>query len=240
MRAITRAAAALALLALLAPAPVRADELPPEMPGAKPAAPAADPGAAPAPTTTAEPSAPARPPYLVLGLGAGAFVPTSKLGVSFLAGVDVSYQLPFLGGRFGLGVGLGYSQPTTSGKIADERVQPTAGTAGEADYSSTMRELLLDVRISYRIFSWDSIWSPHVAVGPAFYFLSHQVESLAHTQTETSTQLGFNVILGADFRVWRGAVIGEVRIPFATVGQRTTGDSNVGAASILVGYRFRI
>ena len=73
-----------------------------------------------------------------------------------------------------------------------------------------------------------------------FYFLSHKVNALDHEQTETSTQFGFLLTLGADYRLWRGALVGEVRVPFATVGQKTTGDSNVGAVGIVLGYRFRI
>jgi opacity protein-like surface antigen len=177
----------------------------------------------------------AKPPTLLLGLGAGAYIPTSRLGPSFLVGIDAAVQLPLLERKLGIGAGLGYSQPTTSGTIEDSRVP-----GASADYSSTMRELLLDVRLSFRILSWQRRWSPHVGIGPSFYFLSHKVTSLALTQSETSTQVGFLFVAGADLALGPGAVVGEIRIPFATVGQRTTGESNVGAISILVGYRFRI
>jgi hypothetical protein len=174
-------------------------------------------------------------PMIVIGLGAGAYIPTSKLKTNFLVGIDGAYQLPFLNRQLGVGLGLAYSQPTTSGDIQDPRVPvPTAS------YSSTMQELMLDLLMSYRILKWESVWSPHAGIGPAFYFLSHKVKSLELEQTETSTQVGFLFTAGADYRLWRGALTGEVRIPFATVGQRTTGDSNVGAVSIFIGYRFRI
>jgi hypothetical protein len=103
-----------------------------------------------------------------------------------------------------------------------------------------MRELVLDVLFTYRFLSWNSIWSPHAEIGPSFYFLSHKVSALEVEQSETSTQVGLLFVAGVDFRVWRGALIGEIRVPFATVGQRTTGESNVGAVSIVFGYRFRI
>jgi hypothetical protein len=178
---------------------------------------------------------PPPPPMLVLGLGAGVYVPTSKLGPNFLVGIDAAYQLPWMDGRFGVGLGLAYSQPTISGEIADDRVPQ-----GVATYDATMQELVLNLQFTFRLFHWGSRWSPHAGIGPVLYFLSHNVDSLGQSQSETSTQAGFWATVGADFRIWRGALVGEVRFPFATVGQRTTGDSNVGAISVVLGYRFRI
>jgi hypothetical protein len=177
------------------------------------------------------------PPMLILGLGAGVYIPTSSLGPSFLVGIDGAFQLPVLARKLGIGFGLAYSQPTTSGGISDGRL---ATATGRADYDSLMRELVLDVLLSYRILPWSSRWSPQIGIGPAFYFLAHKVTSLGLEQTETSTQVGFKLSAGADFRIGPGAIVGELRFPFAMVGQRTTGDSNVGAVSIVVGYRFRI
>jgi len=200
---------------------------------------AQEPASAPAAAVPAEPAAQlatrSSEPMLLLGLGAGVFIPTSTLGTNFLVGIDAAYQLPVLSGKLGIAAGLSYSQPTTEGVVTDARVPN-----GQVGYSSTMRELLLDLQLTYRVFSWDSVWSPHAGIGPAFYFLSHKVSSFVDEQSETSTQYGFLLTLGADYRLWHGALVGEVRIPFATVGQRTTGDSNVGAVSILVGYRFRL
>lgn len=210
------------------------EERPPGMdPPKEPAAEAAP--AAAGPSTPEPTAAAAEIPTVVLGLGAGVYIPTSSLGVNFLLGVDGAYQLPFLGGRFGVGAGLAYSQPTTSGAIEDDRVP-----GGNAEYDSTMRELVLDVLLSFRLFGWDSVWSPHAGLGPVFYFLDHKVSSLGVEQNETSTQVGFLATLGVDYFIWRGALVGEVRIPFALVGQRTTGDSNVGAVSVVFGYRFRL
>jgi hypothetical protein len=211
-----------------APTPPPADT---EAPPADTEAPAADAEAPPEAAVEAKGDI----PTVVLGLGAGVYFPTSDLAVNFLVGIDGSYQLPWLDGKIGVGLGLAYSQPTTSGAVADDRVP-----GGTADYSSTMREVVLDLLFSYRFLGWDSSWSPHAALGPVFYFLSHKVDSLGVENTETSTQVGFIVNLGVDFRLGPGAVIGEARIPFATVDQRTTGASNVGAVSVVVGYRLRL
>ena len=219
-----------AIIILSAPTTSRGDEEPGLRPQPQPVQPQ------PQPTVAAEPSA-LSGPTVVLGLGIGAYIPTSKLKTNFLVGIDAAYQLPWLGRKIGVGMGLAYSQPTTSGQITDTRVQPQGGVV---DYDSTMRELVLDVLFTYRIFSWGKVWSPHIGIGPNFYFLSHKVSALDLEQSETSTQVGFLFVAGADYRVWRGALIGEIRVPFATVGQRTTGDSNVGAVSIVFGYRFRI
>ncbi len=217
---LTTARADEGLLPLASPAPASSPTV------ATPA-----PAPAPAASVVASPSAPA----VVLGLGAGVYIPTSRLATNFLVGIDGAYQFPGLGRKLGLGLGLAYSQPTTTGEASDTRVPD-----GQADYSSTMRELMLDFLLSYRFLGWDSVWSPQAAIGPAFYFLSHKVRSFEHEQSETSTQVGFLLNLGADYRLGPGALTGEVRIPFAAVGQRTTGDSNVGALSIVVGYRFRL
>ncbi len=221
------------------------NELPPDADTATPdSTPAATPDSTPAPDAkvkmppaevVGQGQAAVRPPTVVIGVGAGAYFPTSALGPNFLVGLDVAYALPWLEGKLGVGLGLAYSQPTTSGEIADSRVPE--GTAG---YDSMMRELVLDLMLSYRVFSWDSVWSPHAGFGPVIYLLSHEVDSLSHSQTETSTQVSVLLTLGADYRLWKGALVGEVRIPFATVGQKTTGDSNVGAVAVVVGYRLRI
>ena len=222
------------VLSLSGAARAQDEERPPGMDAPKEPAAEAPPAAEPA---AAEPAAVATGeiPTVVLGLGAGVYIPTSALAVNFLLGVDGAYQLPFLGGRFGVGAGLAYSQPTTSGAIEDDRVP-----GGSAEYDSTMRELVLDVLFSFRLFGWDSVWSPHAGVGPVFYFLDHKVSSLGVEQDETSTQVGFLATLGVDYFIWHGALVGEVRVPFALVGQRTTGDSNVGAVSVVFGYRFRL
>jgi hypothetical protein len=190
------------------------------------------------PATPPEPQPPPEPvdpPMLVLGLGAGVYIPTSALGANVLVGIDAAYQLPWFGGRFGVGAGLAYSQPTTSGTMEDDRVP-----RGFYDYDSVMRELVLDILFTFRVFDWGSSWSPHAGIGPVIYFLSHEVSALGHDQTETSTQAGFLFTAGIDYRLGPGALVGEVRVPFALVGQRTTGESNVGAVSIVLGYRFRI
>jgi len=106
------------------------------------------------------------PPTVVLGLGTGVYIPTSDLGVSFLVGIDAAYQLPWLGGKFGVGGGLAYSQPTTSGTIMDDRVP-----GGSASYDSTMRELVLDLLATYRLFlrRQTSVGRIHVADIPQVF-----------------------------------------------------------------------
>jgi opacity protein-like surface antigen len=223
----------LAIIILLSPATSLGDEDPPDL---RPQPVQPQPQPQPQPTVAAQPAA-SLEPTVVLGLGVGAYIPTSKLKTNFLVGIDAAYQLPWIGRKIGVGMGLAYSQPTTSGQLTDTRAHPPDGLV---DYESTMRELVLDVLFTYRFLSWSSIWSPHAGIGPSFYFLSHNVSALGVDQSETSTQVGFLFVAGVDFRVWRGALIGEIRVPFATVGQRTTGESNVGAVSIVFGYRFRI
>jgi hypothetical protein len=209
------------------PAPVEPKEPPAETAPAQPE----QPEAAPEPEATVTGGI----PTAQIGLGAGVYIPTSALGVNFLVGVDAAYQLPFMGGRFGVGAGLAYSQPATEGVIDDDRVP-----GGSAEYSSTMRELVLDFLFTFRLFGWDSAWSPHAGLGTLIYFLDHKVRSLGVEQTEGATKAGLLVTLGVDYYIWHGCLVGEVRFPFALVDQRTTGDSNVGALAVVFGYRFHL
>ncbi len=217
-----------------APAPATEDQTPAPAAEDQTPAPATE-DQAPTPTLTQSQPLEARPPRVILGLGLGVFIPTSALSPNVLVGIDGAFQLPWLQRKLGVGLGLAFSMPSTSGTITDDRLP-----GDSAAYESTMQEFMLDLDISYRFFSWASRWSPHAGIGPVFYFLSHNVTSLEVEHTETSTQVGFLLRLGADYRLRWGALIGEVRIPFAAVGQRTTGDSNVGAVSMVVGYRFRL
>ena len=183
------------------------------------------------------PPPPPAPPTLVLGLTGGASIPTSNLGPSFSVGVDAAYPLPLLDGRFGLGLLLSFSQPAAAGTLS---VDPGRVSSGEAAYEATLRQLLLGPLVTFRLFHWGARWSPHVGAGPAIFFLANTVQCLGQDHTETSLQVGAQATLGADLRLWRGALVGEARFVFATLEQRTTGESNLGAISVVLGYRFRL
>jgi hypothetical protein len=171
------------------------------------------------------------PPTAVLGLGIGAFLPPSV--EDLYPWIDGAFQMPWLDGKLGTRLALGYWQMTKRVGI-----QNLAG--GDIAVTAANRALLLDLQVTYRMFSWQSLWSPHAGAGPLLYLLSTRVEGLGHTNVESFSVWGVLVALGIDLHVGPGAVVFEVQMPLIAHDDRLSTDLSVDKPSLALGYRFRI
>ncbi|HEY3356128.1 MAG TPA: outer membrane beta-barrel protein [Polyangia bacterium] len=195
-------------------------------PASAPAAPAAD--------VTATAPAPAGPhgTGLVVDLSVGALVPTSKYDTGFLGGLRLGYRLPWLAQRLGVAVGLAYLRTGRTVSGTDPRVPD--GT-WSADVPTD--QLVIDLEIFWRFFDASHRLVPYVGAGPALFLLRDTPKTYGAENTEDSTQVGFVVQGGADYRLGPGAVFGEVRAQYAGVNRTVPGDHNLGGIGLQVGYR---
>lgn len=179
-------------------------------------------------------------PFLV-GVDAGVAIPYTELETTFHVEIEAGYRFA-LDQRLGAGLTFGYSRPTTEGKVTytadiDAGATRTPATVG---YETTLDELVLSVDVFFRLFDDDTWWTPWISLGPAFFFLRHEVSAFGQTNTETGTLYGLLGVVGADFQLGPGAITARVRLPWAPVDNKTLGDETkgVGAVTIQVGYRF--
>lgn len=178
-------------------------------------------------------------PMLELSLKAGGRFPqlTNDLGTNFDAilkfGVGVALER-----RLQVFLEVNYTQPTAYASATDPRL----GEMG-ASYDSelTMREFGITVGGQYFWRPLRSFWLPYAGLGLQVRMLRSEVVGTGNATAfgqndETSTQIGGVGFGGIGVHLGPGLAFGELRFNMAPVGQKVTGDSNIGALSVLLGY----
>jgi len=197
----------------------------------------------PAPDLVAAPDQPVMTPKRtdLLGLNvaikAGGTYPTSKLGLTYMGALEVSYDLPVLqqllnGGHLAIGAELGYLQPKVSGSSTSTAV------GGSYDYALSQRLLTvsLDALVSYPILGV----KPYAGLGWGFYFLRAQSTMLDRTNTENQTRSGLEARGGAGFPLGPGDVFAELRYHWVGLEFLSTGTANAGGVTLAAGYRYSL
>ncbi|MCC6997860.1 MAG: hypothetical protein IT370_24810 [Deltaproteobacteria bacterium] len=237
---------ALALLAL--PAGLQAQTLGDAPSAGDPTmAPSAEPEAAPGPTMSAtgvvdaearvSASATAAPPRTGFAIGiaprVGVTVPTSKLGVFVVGGLEIDLFLPVLRGRLVVALDATLTRPSHDGTGNDARV------GGDYDFTVEETEFKLGLDVIYRLAGRERKLVPFVGAGPIVHLLkSVQTNSLGpESNTEQSTAYGVEVLGGADYRLGPGALVGDLRLVYSGLDHLLTGDTNAANLTASVGYR---
>lgn len=215
----------------------------PAGPVAPPAEPAPEGVEAAEPATSAEapppePAAEAKPPALELSLKFGGHFPqlVSKLRTTFDASLTVGFA-PLLGRRLQIFAAVGYSQPTH--RIATQ--DPRLGAAG-SDYTSTVliRDVAATLGAKFFFIPPDRLVVPYAGLGFRTHFLGAQVEGNGGSEfgkySETDTRFGGVFLGGVGIRLGPGLVLAEVAFDYSPIGQRVTGEANVGALTAVLGY----
>jgi hypothetical protein len=163
----------------------------------------------------------------------GLTVPTSKLGPMVVGGLAVDVALPVLDGRLVVALDGTITRPSADGSVNDDRI----GGAGDYDVAVTEAKVGLDV--IYRVFGPERSLIPFVGAGPVLHMLrTTQTTSFAPGEnTAQSTEIGFELLGGADFRVGPGYVLGEARVVYSNLDHLFTGNTNAGNVMISAGYR---
>ncbi len=163
----------------------------------------------------------------------GLAVPTSRLGPMVAGGLELNYALPVLDGKLVLAADGNITRPSYDSEISDPRV------GGEGGYELDVTELKVGLLAVYRLFGPERDLIPFVGAGPALHMLrtTERNDFNPGENTAESSELGFEVVLGADYGVGPGYLLGEARVLYSDLDHLYTGDSNAGNVMISVGYR---
>jgi hypothetical protein len=164
----------------------------------------------------------------------GGIFPFGGLSPFVTGGLDAGYALD-MGLAFGLAAD--YTAPHKTGTESDPRV-----TGGTYSWHLTTQQLQVMPFVMYRFTKLGAL-VPYVAIGPRFYFLKSTVRSNEGTPsfqetTEQSGKIGVGIPIGVEYSLGPGGLVGELLLQYGGLDHTATGNSNTGAASIAVGYRF--
>ncbi len=180
----------------------------------------------------------AKAPSLEISLKAGGHFPQvlSKLGLSFDTSINVGFA-PFSGHQLQFFIGLGYSQPGQTVAASDSRL----GASG-SDYTSTMvmRDLSTSLGTKYFFVPPSHFLVPYAGLGLRVHFLRADVQGTGGADfgkyRETDTRFGGLVFAGAGLHLGPGLLLAELTFDYSPIGQRVTGEANVGALAVVLGY----
>jgi hypothetical protein len=182
--------------------------------------------------------APPRLPSLEVSLKAGGHFPQllNRLGTSFDGILKVGY-MPFEGRQLQFFAEVGYSAPTQTLSATDSRL----GDSGETYNSTlTLHDFATTSGIAYYFRSPSESLLPYAGAGLRIHFLKAQVVGASSSDfgqtSETEMKVGGMVMGGVAYRLGPGLLLGELAIGYAPVSQKVTGEANIGAASLLLGY----
>lgn len=162
----------------------------------------------------------------------------SRLGASYLVGLEVGYALPVLHHHLAITIEGEFTNPSASGSTTDPRLDASSGAYS---WSLSQRELILGLSLVYR--HPIGRFVPYVGVGPRLFLLDSRVTGTAGTapisqSSEVSTKVGAGIPVGCGFHLGPGDLFAELQLNVSGIDHRTTGDSNTGSLSLAAGYRF--
>lgn len=164
----------------------------------------------------------------------GGIIPFGGLNPNVIAGLDLGYALQ---NGLAFGVAGDFSVPKKSGSEDDPRI-----TGGKYTWHLTQQILQVMPFVMYRIKSLGTV-VPYIGIGPRISFLQSYVRSNEGTPSfketrEQSTKFGVGIPIGAEIKAGPGGVIAELLLQYGGLDHSATGESNTGAASLSLGYRF--
>ncbi len=179
----------------------------------------------------------AQPKGLGLAVAAkvGGTKPTSGLGMTYMAALELSYAPPVVKdllplGTLSVGLEVGYMQPSLSSSAND------ASVAGKYSYALDQRLVTtaLDAIVTVPV----SIVRVYGSVGWGMYFLRAQVDSFGKVNTENQTRSGLQLRVGGGLALGPGDVFAEARYHYVGLEFLSTGNSNAGGVTLAAGYRY--
>jgi hypothetical protein len=187
----------------------------------------------PAPPAVSESVSSPAPWTLGIAPRLGLVAPTSKLGLTAIAGVQLDYALPALDHRLLIGVDVSLTRPSHDGSVMDPRLP------GTADDTIHETELVIAPLASYRLADARSSLVPWVAAGPMLHLLrSTETTTIAPgDNSAVSSELGVELAGGVDYRVGPGFIAGDVRMAYSKLEHVLTGDTNAGKLAVALAYR---
>ena len=175
---------------------------------------------------------------VLVGGRVGGLVTFGGMNPNVRGGIELGYVFPWMNRSFAAAVDMDYAAPKQESSVSGDPRLPGGGY----DWHLTEQQLTVMPLFMYR-FTQLGMLVPYGGIGPRIYMLRSNVKGTSGGQTieettEQSTKLGFGVPLGVEFKLGPGGLTGEVLLEYGPLDHTATGQSNVGAATLLLGYRF--
>lgn len=172
---------------------------------------------------------------ILLAPKAGFFKSTTPLKMAPYYALEAGYVTPLLNRRLAIVMEGSLHQPHTSGTLSDPLV-----TRGDVQYTLAEREIAILLSAMYRFEGALGSITPYAGAGPGLYLHQATTQALGATTVEKKGIVGFQLLGGAELRLWSGGLFLEAHYHFAPVDLVTTGEVNIGGFLAAVGYRLRL
>ncbi len=171
----------------------------------------------------------------------GGIASFNGLGPFVHAGVELGWIFGGTGRSIGALLDVSYTAPSTDGK-ATEDFDPERIPGGKYQWELVQKQLVLQPTFLYRLTSLSESVTPYGGIGPRVYFLESVTRGSAGGQkfadtTEQSTKFGIGVPLGVELALGPGGLLAEIALQWAPLDHTITGDTNLGGATLFLGYR---
>jgi hypothetical protein len=179
---------------------------------------------------------------LELSVKAGGHFPqlTSALDTSFDGIVKVGYGIT-ADRRLQLFIDAAYARPSNTVTGRDARL----GEMGETYRSTlTLVDLSSTLGAAYFIPAGHPGLLPYAGAGVQIHHVRAREQASTERgvplgeHRESDTGVGGAAFAGLGLRLGAGLLLGELRFGYAPISQRVTGEGNIGALSVLLGYGF--
>jgi tetratricopeptide (TPR) repeat protein len=159
----------------------------------------------------------------------GGTLPTSALGLTYFAGLELGYRLPLFDRLLGVAFEVAAGQPAKSGNL------DSTAAGGSVAYRLSQRMLTLAFEANGQ-YAFGNLFVLG-GMGYGVYLLKASVKTLGMTNTESQTRAGIQLRGGAGVRLGPGDLIVELRYHYVDLAFSTTGRSNAGGVTLGAGYR---
>lgn len=178
---------------------------------------------------------------LLLAGKVGGIASFNGLSPFVAGGVELGYAFAPLNRAFGAYLGAEYTAPKREGSLTED-TNPDRVPGGAYDWELRQKQLTLQPTFLFRMSMISEAVVPYIGVGPRIYFLESVVRGSSGGQkfadtTERSTKIGLGLPVGAEISLGPGGILAEFLFQWAPIDHEATGDSNLGAASLFLGYR---
>lgn len=167
----------------------------------------------------------------------GGIVPFAGFTPFVTGGVELGWIFGGTGRRIGALLDVTYTTPKGDGTVEDTRYED-----GGFSWELVQKQLVFQPTFLYRLTGVAGDLVPYAGIGPRIYLLETNVEGTSGGEViqethETSTKFGVGVPLGLEYALGPGGLMAELLFQWAPIDHRITGDTNLGSASLFLGYR---
>ena len=159
------------------------------------------------------------------------------VGTGFADELEVGFLLPPLDRSIEIFATGRYQYDTETGEGTDNRLED-----GDWSYDLTRKQGTISLGGLYRLDVGPEWLAPYGAIGGRMYLWQTEVTGDSGgenfgTYTETATDFGGFLGLGADFFIGPGSALVEVQVDFGPVDGFILRDTNAGGLTTMLGYR---